>query len=193
MIRYVALFGAINVGGNRLTMADLRDVLEREDFAGIETVVASGNVLFDHEERPSDGLAEKLGYVVREAFGFDTFAVVLTRAELAAAIADNPFAADGAENTVHTVFLAGPLDRAAFDAFAAAYPGPERLAAGTHCFHVDYAEGVGRSALDPAMRKARLGLPRGTARNLRSMRRILDKMDQGTAPAGKPGAYKPGA
>ena len=72
--RYVALLGSINVGGNRLLMADLREALEREDFAEVETVVASGNVLFSHDERPSEGLAEKLAHVVRERFGIDTFA-----------------------------------------------------------------------------------------------------------------------
>jgi hypothetical protein len=30
MARYVALFGSINVGGNRLTMADLRAAFEAE-------------------------------------------------------------------------------------------------------------------------------------------------------------------
>src|SRR5512141_585012 len=102
MQRYVALLGSINVGGNRLKMAELREALEREDFAAVETVVASGNVLFSHEERPSDGLAEKIAYIVRDRFGIDTFAAVRSRDELAAAIADNPFAHDGEPNRVHT-------------------------------------------------------------------------------------------
>lgn len=46
MTRYVALFGSINVGGDRLKMADLRYALEREEFEGVETVVSSDNVLF---------------------------------------------------------------------------------------------------------------------------------------------------
>ena len=46
MTRYVALLGSINVGGNRLSMADLREAMEREDFENVETVVASGNVKF---------------------------------------------------------------------------------------------------------------------------------------------------
>ena len=53
MARYVALFGSINVGGNRLTMADLRAAFEAEGFRNVETVVASGNVLFDHDARPT--------------------------------------------------------------------------------------------------------------------------------------------
>ena len=54
MTRYVAFFGSINVGGNRLTMADLRAAFEAEDFANVATVVASGNVLFEFPERPTD-------------------------------------------------------------------------------------------------------------------------------------------
>ena len=46
MARYVALFGSINVGGNRLTMADLRAAFAAEGFADVETVVASGNLIF---------------------------------------------------------------------------------------------------------------------------------------------------
>jgi len=176
--RYVALLGSINVGGNRLKMVDLREALEREDFEDVETVVASGNVLFSHDERPSEGLAEKIAYVVRERFGFDTFAAVRSRDELAASIADNPFREDGEARFVHTIFLDRPLDPAAFEAFAKAYDGPERLAPGEREFFVDYAVGVGRSMLDPAMKKAKvLAGCRATARNLRSLQRILDKMD----------------
>src|SRR5687768_17268398 len=125
MTRYVALLGSINVGGNRLLMSELREALEREDFADVETVVASGNVLFSHDERPSEGLAEKIAYIVRERFGINSFAAVRSRDELAAAIADNPFRADGEAKYVHTIFLDEPLDRAAFEAFAKGYAGPE--------------------------------------------------------------------
>jgi uncharacterized protein (DUF1697 family) len=175
--RYVALLGSINVGGNRLKMAELRDALEREDFEEVETVVASGNVLFSHDERPSEGLAEKMAYIVRDRFGIDTFAAVRSRDELAAAIADNPFREDGEAKYVHTIFLEQLLDRAAFEAFANAYDGPERLAPGTREFFVDFTEGVGRSKLDPAMSKAKIINCRATARNVRSLQRILDKMD----------------
>jgi len=178
MPRYVALLGSINVGGNRLKMAELREALEREEFEDVETVVASGNVLFSHDQRPSEGLAEKIAHIVRDRFGIDSFAAVRSRDELAAAIADNPFGKDGEARLVHTIFLDRPLDRPAFEAFAEGYGGPERLAPGEREFFVDFVEGVARSMLDPAMRKAKvLKGWRATARNLRSLQRILDKMD----------------
>ena len=172
------MLGSINVGGNRLKMADLRDALEREDFADVETVVASGNVLFSHDERPSAGLAEKIAHVVRDRFGIDSFAAVRSRDELAAAIADNPFREDGEPRFVHTVFLDQPLDRETFEAFASGYTGNERLAPGEREFFVDFVDGVADSKLDPAMKKAKvLAGCRATARNVRSLQRILDKMD----------------
>ena len=140
----------------------------------IETVVASGNVLFSHDERPSDGLADKIAFIVKDRFGIDTFAAVRSRDELAAAIADNPFAGDGEPNRVHTVFTQEPIDQAAFAEFMDGYPGPERLAPGTREFFVDFCEGVADSRLGQAMRKLKM---RSTARNLRSLQRILDKMD----------------
>jgi len=174
MTRYVALLGSINVGGNRLKMAELREALEREDFADVETVVASGNVLFSHDDRPSDGLAEKIAHIVKDRFGIDTFAVVRSRDELAASIADNPFVGQNEDKFVHTLFLQQPLDREAFETFSASYAGPERVAAGTREFFVDFGEGVADSKLGQAMRHLKL---RSTARNVRSLQRMLDKMD----------------
>lgn len=177
MARYLALLGSINVGGNRVTMAELREALEREDFEDVETVVASGNILFSYDERPSDGLTEMLAWIVKDRFDIDTFAAVRSKDELKAAIEGNPFAADGEENQVHTVFLDRPLDRKAFERFAAGYTGPERIAAGEREFFVDFREGVGNSKLAQAMARTKLFDFRSTARNLRSLRRMLQKME----------------
>jgi uncharacterized protein (DUF1697 family) len=177
MPRYLALLGSINVGGNRLTMAELRAAFEAEGFTRVETVVASGNVLFDHPERPDEGLEEKLGLMMRERFGFSSVALVRSRDALAAAIAENPFGADGEEKFVHTLFLDGPVDPAAFARLEADRTGPERLAMGDRALHIDYVEGAGASKLVGAFIERRIGA-KGTARNLRSMKRILAKMDE---------------
>ena len=177
MPRYVALFGSINVGRNRLKMADLRAAFEGEGFANVETVVASGNVLFDHEDRPEVGLEEKLTLMMRHKFGMDSVALVRSRDALAAAIAENPFGADGEENFVHTLFLDGPVDPDGFARLEKDRTGPERLAAGDRALHIDYVAGAGESRLVGAFIERRMG-SRGTARNLRSMKRILAKMDE---------------
>jgi uncharacterized protein (DUF1697 family) len=158
-------------------MADLRAAFEAEGFTKVETVVASGNVLFDHPERPDAGLEEKLSLMMRDRFGMETAALVRSRAGLAAAIAENPFTVDGDEQMVHTMFIDGPVDIDAFKALVAGHEGPERIAAGDRAVHIDYVEGAGRSRLTGHFIERRLAR-RGTARNLRSMRRILAKMDE---------------
>jgi len=178
MARYAAFFGSINVGGNRLLMTELREALEREEFGDVETVVASGNVLFSHDERPSDGLAEKLAFVLRDRFGIDTFAAVRSREEVREAIEGNPFRGRGEDKFVHTHFLDGQPGRAQFDKLVTDHAGrgPEKLALGDRALYVDYVAGAGGSKLSGDFIERRLGC-RGTARNLRSLQRILDKMD----------------
>ncbi|MBP6363209.1 MAG: DUF1697 domain-containing protein [Novosphingobium sp.] len=179
MPRYVAFFGSINVGGNRLTMADLRWAFEREGLGQVETVVASGNVLFDYDERPSDGLEDLLAHMMAERFEIESFVAVRNRDELAAAISGNPFAADGVENLVHTQFLGSQPSQAQFDDLLSAYAGrgPERLALGDRALYIDFVDGAGNSRLTGPFIERRLG-SKGTARNIRSLRRILDKMDE---------------
>lgn len=179
MPRYVAFLGSVNVGGNRLSMAELRAALESDGFVNVETVVASGNVLFDHEERPTRGLEEKLEFLLRHRFAMRSIAAVRSRAEVAAAIADNPFAATGEANFVHTMFLDADADPAQFRVLVADYEGrgPEQLALGDRALYIDYVEGVGTSRLTGAFIERRLDR-RGTARNLRSLARILAKLDE---------------
>lgn len=177
MTRYVAFFASMNVGGYRLSMADLRDALEREDIEDVETVVASGNVLFSYDERPTDGLSEMLAWIVKERFGFDSFAAVRSVDEVRSAIEDNPFRADGQDDRVHTLFLDREADPDQFKVLLAAYEGrgPERIALGPRCLYVDYVDGVGPSKLTGAFIERKLNA-RCTARNIRSLERILDKM-----------------
>lgn len=178
MPRYVAFFSSINVGGNRLLMADLRAALEREDFTEVETVVASGNVLFRFDERPSDGLEELLAHIMHDRFDIRSFAAVRSREEVADAIAGNPFGADGAENRVHTLFLERHPTAVQFAQLLADHEGRgrERLALGDRALYIDFMDGVADSKLTNAFIEKRLGC-RGTARNLRSLARILAKMD----------------
>lgn len=178
MTRYVAFFASMNVGGNRLSMADLREALQREDIEDVETVVASGNVLFSYDERPTDGLSEMLAHIVKDRFGFDTFAAVRNADEVRSAIEDNPFRADGLPAQVHTVFLDREPDADQFKVMLAAYDGrgPERLALGPRCIYIDFNAGVGRSNLTGAF-TGRYMQARATARNMTSLQRILDKME----------------
>ena len=98
---------------------------------------------------------------------------------MAAAIADNPFAATGEPNLVHSLFLETDADPAQFRVLLADHAGrgAERLALGDRALYIDYVNGVGTSRLTGDFIARRLGR-RGTARNIRSLARILAKMDE---------------
>ena len=178
MTRYAALLGSINVGGNRLAMADLRAALEAEGFADVATVVASGNVLFDHPGEADAALEQRIASVVQTRFGIDTFAAVRTSAELEAVLAESPFAGESEDKRVHVHFLERQPAPEAFARLLADHEGrgPEQLAPGTRCLHTDYVSNVGHSKLNGDFIARRLGR-RGTARNIRSIRRIIEAMD----------------
>ena len=177
MARYVALLGSVNVGGNRLKMADLVAALEGEGFSNVATVVASGNVLFDHARAGDAELAEEIAGIVKAGFGFDSLVAVRTKAEVLSAVEDNPFHCDGQDKFVHTIFLDGQPAPDRFDALLAEHrdKGGERLALGPRALYLDYVHGVGVSSLTGAFLQRRLGV-RGTARNMTSLKRIYGKM-----------------
>jgi uncharacterized protein (DUF1697 family) len=178
MTRHVALLGSINVGGNRLKMAELKAALEDDGFENVATVVASGNVLFEHARAADGKLEAQIATVVKSRFGIDTFACVRSKAELEAAVEENPFAGKGEDQFVHVQFLTCQPDKAAFAKLTADHEGRgrEKLAPGTRALHIHFVDGAGNSKLTGDFIARRLGC-KGTARNIRSIRRIIDLMD----------------
>src|SRR3990167_9056569 len=146
---FAALLGSINVGGNRLKMAELKAALEEAGFANVATVVASGNVLFDHTQAADTALEADIARVVQDRFGIATFAAVRSRAELQAALAESPFAGNGEDRSVHVHFLESRPAPEAFAKLVADHSGrgPERIAPGNRALHVDYVDGAGATKL----------------------------------------------
>ena len=188
--RHLALLGSINVGGNRIAMGDLCAALTQRGFAQVASVAASGNILFDHvgdaaqmPDTPDTTIpdtfapARAIAACLSEDFGIDSAVVVMNAAQCEAAIADNPFVADGADNLVHIHFLEDHPPLHAFDTLVDDHRGrgDERIALGHRALYIDYVTGVGRSKLTSAFIAKRMGC-RGTARNIRSLRRIIAAM-----------------
>lgn len=178
MPRFVALLSSVNVGGNQVKMADLKAALEACGLDNVSTVTASGNVIFDHDGAADDVLARRIGDCVADRFGFRTFAAVRSAAELRAAVAESPFRGGSEDKFVHVHFLEKPLTEAAFAALLAAHAGrgAERFAPGSAHVHIDFVDGVGRSKVTAPFLEKHLG-GMGTARNLRSLERIVEAME----------------
>lgn len=176
MTRHVALLGSINVGGNRTKMTDLRGAFEAASFANVATVTASGNVLFD--DAGATDVEARIATLLKDKLGIESFAAVRSVAQLQAALDENPFTQSGDPKLVHTMFLESQPDVQAFAKLEADHAGrgPEKLAPGTEALHIDHVDGVGNSKLTKQFIERRLGC-RGTARNVTSIRRIMEKME----------------
>lgn len=90
-MRYIALLRAINVGGHVVKMDHLRRLFEDLGFSGVETFIASGNVIFESRARDAGGLERTIEARLRETLGYDVATFVRTPAELADVAGHRPF------------------------------------------------------------------------------------------------------
>jgi uncharacterized protein (DUF1697 family) len=110
---HVALLrGVNNLGGKRVAMAELREVVTSLGHTDVMTYIQSGNVLFTPPAGDSTGggadeaaLAAGLEQAVAADIGVRARAVVLTREELARCVRDNPYPGQTDPKLLHAVFL----------------------------------------------------------------------------------------
>jgi uncharacterized protein (DUF1697 family) len=88
--RHVALLRAINVGGRTVPMERLRGIFEELGCTEVETVIASGNVIFRGGGDPADALERTIERALGDALGFEVETFLRTRAELEAIVAFDP-------------------------------------------------------------------------------------------------------
>jgi uncharacterized protein (DUF1697 family) len=121
MASHLALLRGINVGGrNKVSMADLREVVTSLGHAGVTTYIQSGNVLFTTDERDTGKLASDLEAAITGSFGLKSSVVVLTREDLAGILDRNPYPNEPNPKLVHVVFLNAELPPGLLDGVKAA-------------------------------------------------------------------------
>lgn len=109
MPTHIALLRGITVGGrNRVAMAGLCQVVLGLGYTDVATYIQSGNVVFASEEADTAMIAAALERAIAEHLGVRPKVVVLTRAELARVVADNPFPEEPNLRWVHAIFRNGP-------------------------------------------------------------------------------------
>lgn len=102
---------AVNVGGRTIKMDALRTEFVALGLTGVETFIASGNVVFETRARALAAVERKLEAQLNRAFGFEVHAFVRSAAALTAIAAHAAFsAADVASAATFVVgFVAEPL------------------------------------------------------------------------------------
>jgi uncharacterized protein (DUF1697 family) len=151
----VALLRGINVGrARRVAMADLRALIEGLGYRSAHTLLNSGNAVFTAKDAPA-----KVGLRIEKALvaklGVSSRVTVLTGAELAAVVKDDPIGRKVTNPSRYLVaFLAGETERTKLRPLAKQDWGKERLALGRRVAYLWCPEGFLESPMQAAVAKA---------------------------------------
>jgi uncharacterized protein (DUF1697 family) len=167
MAIHAALLRAINVGGRNLVgMSDLREMLTALGFGGVQSLLQSGNLVFDAPKQTGDPLERLLEVETTKRFGVTVDYMVRRADEWKKLVARNPFPAEAESDPGHLVvmFLKTAPRTTDVKALQAAIKGREVVRAdGKHLYAV-YPDGIGQSKLTNALIEKTLRT-RGTGRN----------------------------
>lgn len=177
MPTHVALLRGINLGSHhRVAMPALRELVAGLGHTEVATYIASGNVVFTATGSSTDALATELETAIAAQLDVSPRVVVLTCADLARVVADNPYPDQTDHKRLHAFFLIG--DPAAARAHLATVL--ERIAAKLgrdaatvvrRTLYLHTPDGFGTSELATQLSKPR-GPAEGTARNWATVLRL---------------------
>jgi uncharacterized protein (DUF1697 family) len=166
-VKWIALLRAVNVGGRRVSMAAVRELITDLGGGDVRTLLQSGNAVFALAgRRDSAPLEQRLEAEAQRRFGFAVAFMLRSAAQWRALVDANPFpdrARQDPARLVLVAFKSAPA-AAAVAALQAGHRGPETMhIRGSEGWFV-YPEGMGRSKLTNALIERRLGVA-CTARN----------------------------
>ena len=178
MPTHIALLRGINLGSHkRVAMPALRALVTSLGHTDVATYIASGNVVFTAGS-PAPG--PDLETAIARELGVECRVVVLTCAELARAVADNPYPDEPDPKRVHAFFLAAEPDGAAREHVAQAQErasakgSRDEAAIVGRVLYLHTPDGFGRSDLAAELsRGGRRNPAEGTARNWATVTKLL--------------------
>ena len=181
-MRYAALLRGVNVGGHRkLPMARLRSLLTEQGLSGVRTYIQSGNAVFEAGQMGPDELKATIEGGISVEFGFDLSVIVVSQAEMAEVVAQNPYRTESATDgsKVHVMFLdktTAPDDWSAVDRSKYA---PDAFVATDRWLYMYFPNGIGRSKLPTVLERASKDVAIST-RNWRTVLKLSEMLQDAT-------------
>ncbi|MCH8565148.1 DUF1697 domain-containing protein [Nesterenkonia sp. LB17] len=175
MSRRIILVRAVNVGGTaRLPMAQWRDLAESLGATEVSSHIASGNLLCN-PPGPAENFDRALEAAVQTRFGFFREVISRSREEVLAALEAHPFE-ELDPRFSYISFLQSAPTAEAVQAAALLETGDDRWQVIDREMHLRYADGAGSPQMKEPTISRVLGVT-GTARNLNTVRKLLDLSD----------------
>lgn len=173
---FVAFLRAINVGGRNVKMERLRELFESLGFGGVQTFIASGNVVFDSGEKNAAALERQIEEELERALGFEVATFVRATAELPEIADLQPFPAAemDAAHALSIAFLKAPPDEEAWRKLADRRSEIDDLQVHGREVYWLCRTRVSDSRFSGAVLERTLGMP-ATFRNVTTVRKLADK------------------
>ena len=162
----IALLRAVNVGGIKVSMADLRALLADLSFEDVRTLLNSGNAVFRSQNQAGATLEKFIETEFTKRTGSQTDFFVRTVDEWKSIIARNPLTGEAKRDPGHLLVLVlkrTPTNQE-IEALRAAIIGPEIVEADGRQAYAFYPAGIGESKLTIKLIEKKLGTP-ATGRN----------------------------
>jgi uncharacterized protein (DUF1697 family) len=153
----IALLRAVNVGGAKVAMAELKAMADKLGLGRPKTLLNSGNLVFDADGSDAE-LETLLERETEKRLGVATDYMVRGLDDWRRIIAANPFADEARDDPGHLVLLLlkDTPAKADLDALEAARPGRERLSLNGRELYAVYPDGIGESKLTNALMARKL-------------------------------------
>ena len=176
-MRYVALLRAVNVGGCKLPMAELREVCAELGWEKVETYIQSGNVVFEAAGK-AEALEAALEKAVAKRFGFERPVIVRSAAQWADYAKGSPFpeAERDEPNRLMLGLSKNPPKAEAPAMLEAKAAAGERVKRERDALWVHYPGGAGTTKLTPALFDKAAGSP-VTQRNWRTVLKLQEMLE----------------
>jgi uncharacterized protein (DUF1697 family) len=174
MGRMVALLRAVNVGGRKLPMAELRALCVELGWSDAATYIQSGNVVFTASGKP-EAIEEKLERAIRDRFRLEVPVILRTAAQWRKLAAGNPFP-DEPPNRVMLLLSKAPPAAGAEAAIEARGRDGEQVRRAGDALWFHYPNGAGASKLTPSLIDRAVGSP-ATARNFNTVLKLKEMLE----------------
>lgn len=103
MMKYVALLRGIGPSNPNMRGAKLREAAEAAGFKNVQTLLASGNVIFESGSKDQAAIESKLEKTWPAKLGFNSMTIVRSQEQLQALIKADPY--KGAEHSNRKTYL----------------------------------------------------------------------------------------
>lgn len=90
-MKYIALLRGINISGkNKISMSDLKQLLEKNNYKNVVTYLNSGNVIFESNINDINLIRKNIEKIIKESFNLDIPIFVMTDNELEEVLKNKP-------------------------------------------------------------------------------------------------------